>query len=456
MAQTQNKIPQICYEQFNQVRNFVNDIIAKYKSLSNWGKPVFTSEMQIACMIWVNERLGIGLQVIANMLGLDKTTLYKLYKKIEETSKFNIYDINTKTIVTIQKSKLDLLQLVEETLQPKAKVVISDLMESAIIREFIAKPIKKRKKVAGHPDTLSDREKAKAMTVVRKLFQYFVEKSMATNPDVWTEDDVEKALFEIYRNDFAKVRRSMKYLRMIPAWSKWFEGKIGAEDKFANPIPRHITYEHYLEIKDLWKRGVLTDEEFLTIWLHLTTGAREGWNTLTQTESTNLEDAISSLVGIKWEKLHYVGGTWILEVYESKTAKSWSVDLSWLDSEPIEILIKKYRKERGSIIESITGLKKIGEFKDFYVKTLEKISELLNLGFKLVPHDIRRSHLAILAEFGVPLEVACGGLMDLGVGWEDLKTAFKFYLRYSRYAKQKVYETITTRKKEIEAIVSQQ
>jgi hypothetical protein len=44
--------------------------------------------------------------------------------------------------------------------------------------------------------------------------------------------------------------------------------------------------------------------------------------------------------------------------------------------------------------------------------------------------------------------------MDLGVGWEDLKTAYVFYLRYSKYAKQKVMETIASRKKEIEALVS--
>jgi Phage integrase family. len=159
---------------------------------------------------------------------------------------------------------------------------------------------------------------------------------------------------------------------------------------------------------------------FLPLWLHLVSGSREGWETLTQTASTSLEDAISSLVGIKWEKLHYVGGTWILEIYESKTAKTWTVDLSWLDSEPIETLLK-YRKDKGSIIASITGCKTVGEFREFYTKVLRKVSQLLNLGFELKPHDIRRSHLAILAEFGVPLEVACGGLMDLGVGWEDLK-----------------------------------
>jgi hypothetical protein len=52
---------------------------------------------------------------------------------------------------------------------------------------------------------------------------------------------------------------------------------------------------------------------------------------------------------------------------------------------------------------------------------LKKISNLLGLGFTLVPHDMRRSHISILAELGVPLEIAVSGHMDFGVGWEDLK-----------------------------------
>jgi len=455
MAQNTSKIPELCLNEFNSVRNFVNEIIKRYGSLSKWGMPVFTSELQIACVLWTNDRLHIGLQQIARMLGLDQSTLYKLKQKIQERGIFSIYDPTTKSVVTIQRNYYDLLQLVEEKLQPKSRLYISDLLESAIIREFLTKEIQKKKKVRGHKATLSAKEKADTIREVRKLVEYFKQTGQPTNPDTWTEQDVEKALFEIYRGDYSKIRRAMKLLRRIPQWSNWFSGKIGAETAYVKPIPRHIAFEHYLQIKRLWKEGKLSDAEFLVIWLHLTTGAREGWRTETQSEASSLEDAISSLVGLKWEKLYRVGDTWILEVYESKTARYWTTDLSWLDPEPIDALLK-YRKDKGSIIASITGLKTVGEFREFYTKVLAKISELLNLGFKLKPHDIRRSHLAILAELGVPLEVACGGLLDLGVGWEDLKTAYVFYLRYSKYAKQKVMETIQSRKKEIEALVTQQ
>jgi len=453
MVQVTNQIPQICLNELNAIRNFVQDIIRKYGSLAKWGMPVFTNELQVACVLWVNDRMNMGLQQIAKMIGVDQTTLYKLKQRIQDRGMFNIYDPSTRSMVTIQKSYYDLLQLVEEKLQPKAKAMITDLLESAIIREFLSKEVPKRRKTKGHRSTLSARDKQNTIRVVRKLIEYFAEHGMPTNPDTWQEGDVEKALFEIFKGDYSKIRKAMKFLRQVPQWGNWFSGKIGAETSYAKPIPRHITYEHYLLIKRLWKEGRLSDAEFLPIWIHLTTGSREGWETATQTESTHLEDAVSSLVGLKWEKMYRVGDTWILEIYESKTAKYWTCDLSWLDSEPIETLLK-FRKERGSIIASITGFKTIFEFRKFYDKVLEKISKLLNLGFELTPHDIRRSHLAILAEFGVPLEVACGGLMDLGVGWEDLKTAYVFYLRYSKYAKQKVMETIASRKKEIEALVN--
>jgi len=453
MTKITDKIPQICLNELNSLRNFVQDIIKKYGSLAKWGMPIFTSELQVACVLWVNDRVGLGLQQIAKMVGLDQTTLYKLKQKIEQKGMFNIYDTSTRSMVTIQKSYYELLQMVDEKLQPKAKTMITDLLESAIIREFLAKEILKKRKTKGHRSTLSQRDKQKTITEVKKLVEYFAQHGMPTNPDVWNEQEVEKALFEIYKGDYSKIRIAMKLLRRVPEWEKWFSGKIGAESSYAKPIPRHITYEHYLQIKRLWREGKLSDKEFLPLWLHLSTGAREGWETETQKRSTPLNEATSSLVGLKWEKLYRVGDTWILEVYESKTAKWWSCDLSWLDSEPIETLLK-FRKEKGSIIASITNCETIYEFMKFYEKVLEKVSKLLNLGFKLVPHDIRRSHLAILAEFGVPLEVACGGLMDFGVGWEDLKTAYIFYLRYSKYAKQKVMETIQARKKEIEALVS--
>ena len=452
MAQIQ--IPNICYEQFNYVKNFVNDIISKYKSLSNWGKPVFTNELQVACVIWCNERLNLGLQQVANMLGIDKTTLYKLTKRIDEQGQFNIFDVNTKTIVTIKKSKYDLLQLVDQELQPKAKVVINDIMESSIVREFLTRQIQKRAKVRGHKPILSEKNKRETIGVISRLVEYFARIGKPTNPDIWNEQEVKIALYDIYNNDYSKIRRAMKYLRRIPQWGNWFKGEIGAETSYIKPVMRFITYEQYLQIKRLWKEGKVSDAEFLIIWLHLTTGAREGWES-TSLRGKNINDANTSLIGLKWEKLYQVHNTWILEVFESKTSKTWTCDLSWLDPEPINVLVR-HRRNGGSIVASITGIESIEEFRKFYSNTLKKISKLLGLEFTLVPHDMRRSHISILAELGVPLEIAVSGHMDFGVGWEDLKTAVVFYLRFSKYVKQKVMEQIQARKKEIEAIMKKE
>jgi hypothetical protein len=38
---------------------------------------------------------------------------------------------------------------------------------------------------------------------------------MPTNPDVWNEQDVKLALFEIFNNDYTKIRRAMKALRRV-------------------------------------------------------------------------------------------------------------------------------------------------------------------------------------------------------------------------------------------------
>ena len=64
-----------------------------------------------------------------------------------------------------------------------------------------------------------------------------------------------------------------------------------------------LFYEDYLKLKKLWKEGKLSDAEFLVIWLHITTGAREGYSRIS--ESLDLDDPAvrSSLTGLRWEKL---------------------------------------------------------------------------------------------------------------------------------------------------------
>ena len=112
----------------------------------------------------------------------------------------------------------------------------------------------------------------------------------------------------------------------------------------------------------------------------------------------------------------------------------------------------KYRKERGSIIKSITNIRTVGEFRDWYSDLLKKVSKMLKLNFTLKPHDMRRSHISILAELGIPLEYALSGNLDFGVGWEDVSTALIYYLRFSRYTKLKLFEMMQNRKAEISSL----
>jgi Phage integrase family. len=274
---------------------------------------------------------------------------------------------------------------------------------------------------------------------------YFNERGLPSNPDLWTEKEVEKALWDIYK-EHSKVARAMIALRRVPEWSNWFKGKIGAVTKRINPVIRTIFFRDYLTIKRLYKEGLISEDEYLTLWLHLTSGAREGWEAEGVKYSTKLEDCISSLCGLRWENLD--PRLKIIKIYESKTNKWWDCDLTWLDPEPIELLMKYYR-EKGSIIKDITKCETVWEFAKYYSRLCEKISKLLNLPFKLKPHDIRRSHLSILAELGVPLEIAVSGHMSFGVGWEDLKTAYIFYLRFSKHLKSKIMEEIRQRQLEI-------
>ncbi|MEM2863523.1 MAG: hypothetical protein QXW20_08450 [Ignisphaera sp.] len=441
------KIPKQCLDKFNDIKNRVNDLISKYKSLANWGKPIFNDLIEIACVYYVNSKLNISLDKLAKWIGLDKTSLYKLIKRIDSNEKVSIYDRSTNTIVQINVTPVELINKVEELIQPRAKVVISDIFESAIIREFLSRQIEKRSKVKGKSMFLTERHKKETLSIISKLIEYFASNNKPTNPDVWTENEVYEAIIDMFKDPQQRYR-AMVALRRIPQWGKWFEGKVGAVTKVINPVMRFITYRDYVKLKEAWKRGELTDSEFLVTWLHLTCGCREGWGAEGVSESTQLKDANTSLIGLKWSKLSYVSDTYILQIYESKTDKYWDCDLSWLDPEPIEVLLK-YRGSSDSIIESITNTKTVKEFRQFYKDTLKKVSEILQLPFTLKPHDLRRSHLSILAELGVPLEVSCGGLLGFGVGWEDLKTAFIFYLRLSKHMKQRIMNEIRQRQKEI-------
>jgi len=430
-----------------QVRDRVRQLERKYGSLSKWGRPIFYDVKEVATIYYLNEKIGVSLDRLASFLGLDKTGLYKLVRRIEQKGKVTYYDSNENATKVVNISANELIEIVEEMLGVASKQKIKDPFQSTIIRKYWQSKIPKRAKIAGKPAYLSERAKKRTLKIVRDIMNYIEQNrpNEPTNPDFWTEELVEEVLWDMYK-EYPKVARAMIQLRTVPEWGKWFEGKIGAVTKRINPKMTALFYKDFLRLKQLWKEGKLSDSEMLMVWLHITTGAREGYTLYSGKVGLDSQEVKSSLVGLRWENLSKVGDTYILKIYESKTEKWWTCDLSWLDREMLDVLLR-YAKDKGSIIKSITGCETVSEFVKYYQKLLKKVSKLLELPFKLVPHDLRRSHISILAELGVPMEYAISGHMDFGVGWEDAKTAVVFYLRFSKYTKQLIMKSIEERKK---------
>jgi len=437
------------------VRDRIKEIEKQYGSLSRWGRPYLTNIEEVATVFYVNEVLNVSLDRLSHWLGVDKTGLYKLVKRIKEEGKASVYDANEKVVKTLTVRPEDLKAYVDENiLHVSTKSRIMDPFESAIIRRFWESKIEKRAKMRGHSPTLTENDKKKVIGAVRKLMEYIMKArpDYPTNPDLWDELSIAEIIEEMYEKGL--ISRKSRYsimvkLRSVPEWRGWFEGRIGAVTKTINPVERVIHYREYLKLKEAYKRGELEEREFLVIALHVATGAREGW----QKANTHLSECKSSLIGLKWENVTWKEDTAVVKIYESKTDSEWRANVSWLDPE-LPALLREYAKDKGSIIESITGIKEVAKFKVWYEKTLEKVSKLLNLPYKLRPHDLRRSSLSIKAELGIPLEYAVSDKLDFGVGWEDLKTAYIFYLRFSSHTWDRLIRLVRETQKEIEKQVS--
>jgi len=451
VASSSELIPNTLEKIIKQIAERVSQLKRQYRSLANYGRPYIEDIKEIATIYYLNEKLGVGLNVLADMIGVDKTSLYKTVQKIKEKNEVVITNPKTKKIETITITPSELINIVEsDILNVSSRQRIVDPMQSSIVKEFWERDIERMTQKPGFPTYYSEREKLQTIREVERIMRYLAEKGEVSNPDYWSKELLIKALEELYP-DARERRIKVKILRRIPAFRSWLEGKVGAEKHHVIPKTTCIYYEDFLKLKKLYKEGELKEEEILVIWLHVTTGAREGWGTLDMKYkdiySVDIEDAKSSLVGLKWENFEPP----ILKVYESKTNKVWTTDLRWLDEELYNVFLK-YRRDKGSIVKTLTGIKTVGEFRDWYSDLLKKVSKMLKLNFTLKPHDMRRSHISILAELGIPLEYALSGNLDFGVGWEDVSTALIYYLRFSRYTKLKLFEMMQNRKAEISSL----
>jgi len=431
------------------IRDRVRDLQKTYGTLAKWGRPVFFDIKEVATIVYLNEKLGVSLDELAKLLFLDKTGLYKIVKRIKEQGIASYYSQDENAVKTVNISIEDCVSLIEKELEAKATARATDPMASKIMQEFMSNHVRKRAVIAGHSVYLSDERKRKTLSIVRKIMNYMNQRGITpSNPDMWTEEQVLSVIERMTEEGVIDVddrRRYMMFLRCVPQWSRWFEGLIGAATKFVRPVERVIFYRDYLKLKELYKEGKLSEAEYLVMALHLATGAREGWSH----RSKRLEDSQTSLAGLKWENITWRGDlveeSVTIKIYESKTNKWWYCDVAWLDID-IANLLRKHAKEKGSIIATLTGIKTVGKFREWYTEVLTKASQLLGLPFTLKPHDMRRSSLSIKAELGIPLELACSDRMPLGVGWEDLKTAYVYYLRFSKTTKEMLLKTIQAAK----------
>ena len=449
------QIPSPIQKIFSTLRERVNNLVKQYRSLANYGRPYIEDVREIAVIYYCNAKLNIGLNQIADWLGVDKTSLYKLIKRIEDEHRVAITDPSTRKVEVIEVTPEQLVNIVEnEILQVQARQRVADPFASSIIKKFWESNVERQARTSERL-YYNESEKKETIRVVKELMEYILNNkpNVPSNPDFWTREVLIPIIQELWRDPYERYDK-IKCLRRIPEFREMLRGLQGAYMRIVKGREKTtaLFYIDYMALKRAWEMGLLSDAEFLVIWLHITTGAREGWGSEDVTSpKSDLDDVKTSLIGLKWENIEFVGGTPILKIYENKTRSWWRCDLTWLDPEVAEYFIKKYYREKGSIIKTLLGVDKltVAEFAKWYYKLLRKVSKLLGLQFTLKPHDMRRSHISILAELGVPMEISCGGLMDFGVGWEDLKTALTFYVRFSRYAKSKIFEMMNARKAEI-------
>ena len=463
----------------HRVKERIDNIKRSYGSLQRYGKPPFDSIEELAVVYWLVKN-KTDYRSLAKYLGIQHVSVYRWVKAIEEKGAIRIGDER------VEVDPQQLLQLVGDMITPKARRWLKDVIDSATIQEFIQNPVK-RQKSSKHGMFYTKSQVKKAVTTVDRLARYIKEnqdllrrltkQEPTNNPDLWTEDFIRTVIdnycVSMYRDGFEQLRcrRNMKLaLRMIPRFRDWFSGEIGTVRQVVRPKESTLFYEHYLKLKKLARES--GDPELTAFWLiaglHIESGAREGWgsveNQLERLEAQgvkiagvkgladiDLDDEIAntSLIGIRWSRALWGpdGRLQGFEIYEEKTKKYWRLAFPWLDEDLHRELEKVYAetaKPKGidSVVKSIlvhyriklngsSTRISIEDFRRWYTRKVKELSELLELPWTLTPHRLRSAHIAILAEFRIPMEMALSD-SGFGVGWEDATTAVIFYLRFSK------------------------
>jgi predicted CopG family antitoxin len=127
-------IPKVCFERLEEVRVRISKIIEKHGSLQRYGRPVWQDVMEVACVVYLNERLNVSLEKLSYYLGFsDKTALYKYVRRIRETSTFTLWD--GRNLVVERMSLEELIKLVEKEIQARTEVSVTNVRTITVTLE---------------------------------------------------------------------------------------------------------------------------------------------------------------------------------------------------------------------------------------------------------------------------------------------------------------------------------
>ena len=479
---TQNWVEQLPGElkkNLSMVRERVNNIIRSYGSFQKYGKTPFESLDEVASVYYIVKEVT-SYRELAKYLNINFTSVYRWVQSIEKKNKIMIAGR------MVEVDPRDLLGMAREMVRPKARRWLKSVVDSAVVQEFISNPVK-RQRTSKHGMFYTRSQVRSTVKLIDKLARFMTEnqeevkrltgQEVTNNPDLWTEEYLRRVIdmycVSRHRDSFdqLKCKRDIKLiLRRIPRWKDWFSGEIGTVRQVVRPKESTLFYEHYVKLKHLAIES--NDPEMKAFWLiaglHIESGAREGWgsleNQLERIEAQgvklknvrgigdiDLDDDLvnTSLIGIRWSRAKWSpdGRLMGFEIYEEKTKKYWNLSYPWLDEglhRELETVYEETAKPKriDSVVKSIlvhyrvkppnsSKAWTVEAFQKWYSSNVKKLRDMLNLPWSLTPHRLRSAHIAILAEFRIPMEMALSD-SGFGVGWEDATTAVIFYLRFSR------------------------
>jgi hypothetical protein len=462
---------------------------------ANW-RPLWEKIEEVALAYYMQ---SINRSLTAKLLGISEKTLERLNKAVEVEHQVPIFDPAKKSVVRLEVKPEDLLKLIqkpseniEELLEKYEKLKEKKILtQFTVIREFINNPVRiKQKSRKTHYNARQVQDTLNAVAEVLMYLKANRDKyKVPLNPDLWTKEHevelvraiedlcrekgyiTEKKLLACRASYFLRIRRIERFYRL-----GLFDGMVGRVIKRVEPKLEFMSLEQY---KKLYYHYITTDDPDFKAWFeimtfHLLIGSREGYGSIEHKiyyEMNGTHESLreidldhevveTSLIGVKWDNVIFTqDNDLMIKVYESKTAETWTLNSCWLGEWFVKILKERYEFAKQHNIKSVVktilmyynvNAITITSFEKWYQSRTKMYTRRL-LGVELTPHRIRASHISILYELGVPLELSAYKT-GFGVGWADLSTAVEFYWRltsqrikeYVDRAREKIAKTLTS------------